>query len=342
VPSVSVIVLAFGPEPLLEECVRSVLRSRDVSVELHLVDNGCSNPQLTELARLPGVRLHTPAGNLGFAGGVVHAAGAAEADLLCLVNSDAVVEPEAIAELVTRASDPDVGVVSGSVRFLDDPAAVNSAGNPLHVLGFAWSGGFGEEAERFAVGRQVAVASGAALALRRAVWEELGGFEPRFFMYHEDVDLSLAAWQHGYTVEYVPSAVVLHDYHFSRTPTKVYYAERNRLIVVLTRWPRRLLAAVLPLLVAVELGSVLAGGLPGLRTAKLRAWWWLIRHVRWLRERRRANLTGASYPDAFVGLLEVRFGSATPASGGLGGRLLDALVPTYARLLRLPIRQERP
>jgi GT2 family glycosyltransferase len=342
VPSVAVIVLAFGPEPLLDDCIRSILASRDVEVELLLVDNGCPNPQLAELGALPGVRLLTPGRNLGFAGGVAFGVDHASAEYLCLINSDAVVEPDAVAELVARTAEPGVGIVSGSVRFHGDPQTVNSAGNPLHVLGFAWAGGFGADAADHVVERPVAVASGAAMAMRRTVWDELGGFEPRFFMYHEDVDLSLAAWQHGYRVEYVPTALVHHDYHFSRTSTKVYYAERNRLVVVVTRWPGRLLVGVLPLLVAVELGSVIVGGLPGLRRAKLRAWWWLVRNRSWLRDRRRSNLTGARQPAAFVPLLETRFGAETPASGGLAGRVLDEVVPRYARLLRLPVGRGGP
>jgi GT2 family glycosyltransferase len=341
VPSVSVIVLAFGPEPLLDDCVRSILVSQDVDVELHLVDNGCSNPALAELGGLPDVRLHVPEGNLGFAGGVAFGVGHAAGDYLCFINSDAVVEPDAIAALVGRAADPAIGIVSGSVRFHRDPARINSAGNPLHLLGFAWSGGFGAPADDHRVGRQVAVASGAAMAMRRQVWEELGGFDPRFFMYHEDVDLSVAAWQHGYSVEFVPAAVVHHDYEFSRTATKLYYAERNRLIVLLTRWPRRLLTAILPLLVAVELGTVVAGGLPELRRAKLQGWWWLARHRRWLCDRRRDNLAASVQPEAFVRHLEARFGPQTPASGGFAGRVLDRVVPAYVRWLRLPVRSEQ-
>jgi GT2 family glycosyltransferase len=341
VPSVSVIVLAYGAEPLLDDCIRSILASRDVDVALHLVDNGCSNPSLAELGGLPGVRLHVPMENLGFAGGVAFGVGHAAGDFLCFINSDAVVEPDAIAALVGRAGDPGVGVVSGSVRFHRDPATVNSAGNPLHVLGFAWAGGFGAPADDHRVGRPVAVASGAAMAMRRQVWDELGGFEPRFFMYHEDVDLSVAAWQHGYSVEYVPAAVVHHDYEFSRTSTKLYYAERNRLVVLLTRWPRRLLTAILPLVVVVELGTVVAGGLPGLRKAKLQGWWWLVHNRRWLRDRRRDNLAASVQPDAFVRHLETRFGRQTPASGGLAGRVLDRLVPAYVRCLRLAVRSEQ-
>jgi GT2 family glycosyltransferase len=341
VVTVSVIVLAFGPEPLLEECLRSVLGSEGVDVDVHLVDNGCTREDLARFAVLPRVRIHRPAHNLGFAGGVEYGARHADAEFLCLINSDAVVRSDAIARLIEGASDPSVGIVSGSVRLYRQPETINSAGNPLHLLGYAWSGGFGRPASEFDVRRQVAVASGAALVMRRQLWSELGGFDPRFFMYHEDVDLSLAAWQRGYTVEYVPDAVVLHDYHFGRTATKLYFAERNRLIVLLTRWPRHLLLAILPLLVLVEVGTVVVGGLPGLRGAKVRGWWWLARNGGWLLARRRANLAAAQDAGAFIGRLEAVFGSATPASGGLGGRVLDLVVPLYSRLLGLPIFKER-
>jgi GT2 family glycosyltransferase len=336
---VSVVVVAYGPEPLLGRCLAAIASSEGVSVELHVVDNGCTDAALVRLVAGAGGRLHRSSGNLGFAGGAnLGARAASHGAFVCFVNSDAIVDAHALRLLADRAREPDVGVVCGSIRHLADPTLVNSAGNPMHLLGYVRaqrSRPLGDGSGPGAVA--VATASGAAVLLRREVWEELGGFDERFFLYHEDVDLSLAAWQAGYTVACVTDAAVLHDYTFTGTPDKLYLAERNRLVVVLTRYPGWLLRRLLPLLVVAEVGALLAGGMDGLRRAKLRGWWWLVRHAAWVRARRSRIQAGAVAADAFVGLLDVRFQHDALDDVGLGGRLLDVLVPRYARWLRLPV-----
>jgi GT2 family glycosyltransferase len=307
-PAVAAIVVVYGAEPLLERCLTAVTASEGAAIELHVVDNGCTNPDLVRLVDAAGALLHRAPSNLGFAGGANLGAQHAAADLLCFVNSDAIVAPDTLRLLAARAQLPEVGIVCGSIRHLADPTLVNSAGNPMHLLGFVRA----QRSRRLPAGPgpshvSVATASGAAVMLRREVWDELGGFDAVFFLYHEDVDLSLAAWQRGYDVECVTDAVALHDYAFTGTPDKVYLAERNRLIVVLTRYPGWLLRRLVPLLVVAELGAVVTGGMDGLRRAKLRGWWWLVRHRTWLRRRRAREQATACDPDAIVGWLDLRF-----------------------------------
>ena len=55
-------------------------------------------------------------------------------------------------------------------------------------------------------------------AVRRTVWDELGGFDPAYFAYCEDTYLSLRAWQAGYWVVHEPAAVVAHHYEVGRNP----------------------------------------------------------------------------------------------------------------------------
>ncbi len=60
--------------------------------------------------------------------------------------------------------------------------------------------------------------------MRRNLWEDLGGFAEEYFAYVEDTEMSLRLWQRGLTVEYVPDAVVLHHYAFSRNKRQVLSA----------------------------------------------------------------------------------------------------------------------
>ena len=286
-PRVTAIVLAHRSEPLLERAVSSIIHSWGVDVDVVVVDNGCTDGGVDRVASLPNVRIERPEGNLGFAEGCNRGAADAQGDLLAFVNSDAVVDPDALANLSRVARRPDVGIASASLRLADDPARLNSAGNELHYLGFCWCGGLEHPAAEYAEERQVAAATGAAMMLRRETWHELGGFTPEYFAYHEDTDLSLRCWQRGLAVVYVPDAIVVHRYGSPRTATKMYLLERNRLITLLTTFEFPTILLLTPVLVAVEVGILGLAVREGWARSKVAGWWWLLRHRRWLEERRR-------------------------------------------------------
>lgn len=303
-PTVTVVVLAYLDEPWVEQSVDAALASAGVRVDVVLVDNGCTSGAVGRLRGRAGVTVVTPARNLGFSGGCDAGAAVAVGDYLALVNADAVVDPDALRRLVDVAARPDVGIASGSIRLADDPSRINSVGNPLHLLGLSWAGGLGEPASQHAVERDVASASGAGLVLRRCLWDALGGFAPQYFAYHEDTDLSWRCWQRGLRVVYVPDAVVVHRYEFSRNPRKLYLLERNRLLFLLTAHEARTLALLGPPLLALELAMLLLALSQGWAGGKVRGWWWLLRHAGWVRSRRRLLQAERTRSDAeLAGLL---------------------------------------
>ncbi|HEX2029247.1 MAG TPA: glycosyltransferase family 2 protein [Nitriliruptorales bacterium] len=324
----SAIVLAYGDEPWVERCITSLLTSRGVEVQAVVVDNGCTTGAVDRLDGTDGVVVVRPGRNLGFAGGCNAGAAHAGGDVLVLVNADAYVRPDTLARLAAAAQHPGVGAVSASIRLADDPQRLNSAGNPISYVGLSWSGGFGEAASQHAIMREVAGASGAGLAIRRQLWEELGGFEPLYFAYHEDAELSWRCWQRGLRVLYVPDAVVVHRYEFSRNPLKYRLVERNRLLFVLTLFERRTLLLIAPALVAVEAAMLAVGVVEGWWREKLRGYGWLLRHRRQVRARRRQLQAERRVPDrALAHLLTGRFTPANvrlPRGGGVVGRLLGA------------------
>lgn len=287
-PTVSAVVLAYGEEPWLEKCVHALVESEQIDVEVVLVDNGCSDGGVERLRDVPGV-VHVGDGhNLGFSGGCNLGAAAGHGEYLALVNGDLIVEPETLSRLVALAVDDTIGIAAGSVRLAENPELLNTAGNGIHFLGFSWVGHFGEPAAREARARDVAGAMGALLLLRRGVWDRLGGFDDHYFAFHEDAELSWRCWQMGLRVRYVPDAIGVHRYEFGRVPNKLYLAERNRLIFVLTNWEARTLAVLAPAFLAVELAVALAAWRGGWLRQKAAGWAWLLRHRAWLRERRRA------------------------------------------------------
>ena len=330
----SVVVLAYLDEPWLERCIESLLGAQDVELEVVLVDNGDTTGTVDRLAGRERIRVIRPGRNLGFAGGCNAGAAAATGDVVMLLNADAVVEPLAPARLAAAVSDPEVGIATASLRLADDPGRLNSAGNPWHYLGLVWAGSFGELAARHSEPRSVATASGAACALRRALWERLGGFDPAYFAYHEDTELSLRCWQQGLRIVYVPEAVVVHRYEFSRNKRKNYLLERNRWLTLLTLYEGRTLLVLAPPLLLLETCLLAAAAADGWLPEKVAGYRWLLRHAGDIRRRRRLLQAQRRCSDRELAwLFAARFEPANlPTPTGL--RQLNAVLAGYWRLAR--------
>lgn len=333
-PLVSILVVAWGDEPELGECLTAALASQGVEVEVVVVDNGDRSGQLEAFERHPRVRIVRPGSNLGFAAGCNLAASRAAGDVLVLVNPDAVVAPTAVAALTAALDDPAVGMATASVRLADEPQTINSAGNPVHYLGLAWAGGHGEAASAYQAPREVASASGACCAVSASWWHELGGFDPAYFAYHEDVEMSLRTWQHGRSVVYVPGAIAYHHYEFSRNELKLYLLERNRLVTVLTTYSRRtLLVLAIPLL-ALEIAVAVKATVEGWLPAKARGYVWILRNRgRLLSRRRRIQSERTRGDHELARLYAVRF---TPGiiTAGPALQVANALSVLGGRIFR--------
>jgi GT2 family glycosyltransferase len=275
-----VIVVAYESGTALTRCLDS-LEDEDVVV----VNNGAAGPEIEAAASR--VRV-IDSENAGFGAGCNRGVRETDADVLVFVNPDTVVQPGAVQALARALEAPDVGVVQARLRLLEQPELLNSGGNVLHVSGLAWPGGYGDPADGLTHVQEIAYASGAAFAIRRDVFLELGGFTEKLFLYQEDLELCWRAHLHGLRVLVVPEADVLHDYVLERPGRqKEYYLERNRLIVVLSAFSARLLLLLAPVLLAVEAGIVLVAWRQGWLREKTRGWAWLVRNGSWLAAHRR-------------------------------------------------------
>jgi len=275
--TITAIICAFGDQPYLADAVTALQASRAVDPDIIVVDNG--SPQAKDLT---GVTVLDPGRNTGFAGGCNLAARAAQGQTLVFVNSDALVDPDCLAHLQRAAAEGDL---VGATILLADGSGVNSWGNPVHLLGFSWAGGYGQP-ETAAADGNVASVSGAVFAVRRDVYWELGGMDEQYFAYGEDVDLSLRTLLAGRAVRVIPQALARHHYDFSRNPNKMYLLERNRLITVLTTYRGGTLLALAPLAVAAEGAIALRSAREGWWREKVAGWRWLAGHRRYLRQRR--------------------------------------------------------
>jgi GT2 family glycosyltransferase len=254
--------------------------------EVIVVDNG-GGPEIDAAAARDGVRVLSPGRNLGFAGGCNEGARNATGDALVFLNPDTVLAPGALAGLVAPLEDRGIGIVSARLRLLEQPELLNSAGNEVHVTGIAWAGLFGQPASAVGELRDVAFPTGAAMAIRRELFEELGGFTEELFMYQEDLVLGWRVRLRGLRVVVSPDADVYHDYEFGRNPGKHYLLERNRLVFVLSSYSARLLLLLSPVLVSTEAAMLGLALKEGWARDKIAGWGWLLRNAGWLRRNRR-------------------------------------------------------
>jgi GT2 family glycosyltransferase len=283
----SVVVVVYGEEPWLERCVSSILDSQDVHTEVVLVENGGSEGVIAKLENNERVVVLRPGRNTGFAEGCNIGVAGSTHDLVALINPDAIVEATALRTLCMVVQQPGVGIATGSIRLADQPELLNAAGTVITVTGLSWSSRFGELADVSNAQIEVAGASGAGLVLRRKLWDEFGGFSESFFAYYEDAEFSIRTHRKGLKVLYVPDAVVIHRYEFSRNSAKYFLLERNRAVTTFTCFSARHLIAIAPLLLAMELGLVALSLRHGWFSEKMRSYWWILRNMRAIRDRRK-------------------------------------------------------
>ncbi|MGB2875753.1 MAG: glycosyltransferase family 2 protein [Gaiellaceae bacterium] len=292
----SIVIVAYNSGPALARCLRSVL-DEGGEHELIVVNNGARGPEIEEAASLPAVRVLEPEENLGYAGGSSFGAAHASHETLLFLNPDTTVAPGAVSQLERALDDESVAIAMGRLRLLDRPELLNSAGCVIHISGLAWSDGYGEPADSMAELREITYANGSVLAIRRERFQQLGGFTPELFLYHEDLELGWRARMQGYRVVLEPAANVFHEYDYSRNVHKNYFMERNRLIFVATAYSVRLLVLLAPVLTVAELGLLVVAWREGWLRDKLSGWWWCARNARWLLRHRRALQRARTVPD---------------------------------------------
>jgi GT2 family glycosyltransferase len=151
----------------------------------------------------------------------------------------------------------------------------------------AWSDGFRAPASSVNGLREIPYANGSVLAIRRALFEELGGFTEEYFVYLEDLELGWRVRMRGLRVVLDPAGDVQHDYEHRRNPTKNYFMERNRLVFVSTAYSGRLLLVLAPVLIAAEVGLLVISLREGWVRDKVRGWGWITSHAPWLLQHRR-------------------------------------------------------
>lgn len=195
------------------------MEKSDVPTKIVIVDNTPGDPGLAQvLESHPDVTLLLSKKNGGFGSGcnigMEWALNNTACEFVLLLNPDTVVREDAISLLEgTMDERPRAGVATGRIVFMENPDVLFSGRGRIDWRrGGARVPEFGGSAlAQWALqAGEIGFASGCVMMIRRAVLESIGGFDPVFFMYEEDVDLSIRVRKAGFTIFYCPEALILH------------------------------------------------------------------------------------------------------------------------------------
>jgi hypothetical protein len=238
-PEVAVVVLNYNGRALLADCLDSLARLT-TPARCVLADNGSTDGSLDHVRQnYPRVETLDLGGNLGFAAGYNAALARIDCPWLVLLNNDAALQPDWIEQLLCWAEgQPRAAILGGKLLFRptrpNEPRRLQSAGASFTNAGTAFEIGWGmEDRGQFDQPRLVGAIPGAAMCVRREVFQQLGGFDSGYGSYLEDVDLCWRAWLAGHEVHYVPGAVAQHQYGASGggrlSAYRIRLMQRNRL-----------------------------------------------------------------------------------------------------------------
>ncbi len=217
-PAVTVIVVNYNGRRFLDELLQGLQRQSYSDFETLLIDNASSDGSADYVRQnYPGVQVVAQSQNLGFSTAANRGVRRSRARWVALLNTDLKLDPNWLQELVrVGESDPEIAAVAGKMRLYDRPALLNGVGGCMNRLGYTWDRGMLEpDRGQYDRPAEVLFACAGAALFRRQTFLQVGGFDRRFFMYHEDVDLGWRLWLLGFRILTAPRAVVYH--HFGGT-----------------------------------------------------------------------------------------------------------------------------
>ena len=113
-------------------------------------------------------------------------------------------------------SNPNIAILQAKLINYNNPKIIDNTGGFIDKFGFGYTRGHNEiDIGQYDMPSYIFFASGAAMMIRKKIWEKEGGFDTTFFFYYEDIDLSWRVWKKGYKVVYFPASTIRHLGHGS-------------------------------------------------------------------------------------------------------------------------------
>lgn len=331
--SIAVLILNYNGKVHLGVCLSSVLDQIEPNDEVYLVDNGSIDGSVQYVEeQYPEVKVIKFETNLGFALAYNKAVALVPQEIVLFLNNDVEVDRDWLAQLrmALQRSPGGIAICGSKILLYDNRHIVNHAGGVLTVIGGGIDLDFMKNDEETAREAQFAgCVSGASMIVSRQVFLALGGFDPDFFAYFEDVDLCWRAWLAGYMVQFIPSSRVYHKLSSTMgphlTPERIFLGQKNRLQAMvknLELWNALVGLFASGIYTTIRLTRLLCVGKHTAALAILRGDWWFLLHLRSIITKRAQIQQGRKISDDF--LLE----------RGLMVRLVHG-VKEFARLNRL-------
>jgi len=237
--------------------------------QVYLIDNASSVNSLEYLKNFYPEAIVLPredgnyctANNLGMTQAI-----AAGCDYLVAANMDTEFDANWLQELVAALDNNQNAGIAQSLILLDpkneaerqDPL-INTTGNLIHFLFFGFTNKYKQKKSELKVKNysEIAYASGCSFIIRANVYQEIGGYNEDYYMYHDDLDLSLRTRLAGYKIILALNSQLFHKYEFERSVRMLYYMERNRIISYLSFYSTAYLILLAPLFIIMSFGMAL-------------------------------------------------------------------------------------
>jgi GT2 family glycosyltransferase len=209
----SIVIPVHGKLDYTLACLRSLAQTQLPSdVEVIVIDDASPDETGTVLPSIPGLHYHRNASNLGFVGSCNAGAAMARGEFLVFLNNDTTLTPGWLDTLLqTFETHPDTGLAGAQLVYPD--GRLQESGGIVFSDGSGWNFGRFEDPKHpaYTFVREADYCSGAAIALPRALFERLGGFDERYApAYYEDTDLAMKVRDAGLKVRVQPASVVIH------------------------------------------------------------------------------------------------------------------------------------
>lgn len=293
--SVSIVILSYNSREDLAECIPSLTSQTYQNFEIIVVDNASTdNSEEFIRTNYPEIKVVQTGKNLGYAAGNNEGFEVAEGEYIVVVNPDTVANTEWLAELIKPLeNDHTLTATTSKILMYNQKDRINTCANKNHPTGLTFCRGLNKSADEFNNCEEVSAVSGCSFAIRSDMLKNIKGFDPDFFLYQEDADLSWRIRFAGGKIMYVPKSVIYHKFKLSITPWKEFYLERNRYLILLKNLDSATLLILFPSLTVTEIVTMGHAVLNGSKyvKSKLLAYFWIIKNIRTVFTKRRQTLS---------------------------------------------------
>jgi GT2 family glycosyltransferase len=239
-PSVAIIIVNWNGCKDTIECLNSLIKINSCKVHIIVVDNASTDNSVEELkGKYPDITLLVSNTNLGFTGGNnlgIEKAIQMNCDYVLFLNNDTIVESNFLDILISCCeSDNEVGIAVPKIYYNDFPKIIWFAGSyyDKKFNDFPHRGADKEDIGQYEENITIDRAVGCAMLMPQKVLKSVGYFDDRYFMYYEDIDLSLRARKNNYKILFVPSSIIFHKVGRTGIGNNTnYYHGRNKLFLL--------------------------------------------------------------------------------------------------------------